>query len=193
MRIYGDMRSGNCLKVKYTADYIGLQYKWVELDITKDETRTPEFLKINPHGQVPVVTWEDGRTLAQSNAIIRFLARGTPLLPNDGYQQSLIDAWLFWEQHRHEPYIAECRFHMYIMKQSKETLEQWRVERGEHALNELERWLSSADWFVGSSISIADISLLAYTRVADEGGFDLNTRRNVQRWIENCENELQLN
>jgi glutathione S-transferase len=193
MRIYGDLRSGNCLKVKYTADYIGLPYTWVDTDITLGESRSPEFLEINPHGQVPVVAWDDGKTLAQSNAIIRFLARGSSLLPDDAYQRAKVDEWLFWEQYSHEPYIAVCRFHMLYMNQSKESRENWRVTRGERALDELERRLSGRSWLVGKRFSIADIALLAYTRVANEGGFDLSDRPNVRRWIVDCERELSIN
>ena len=112
MRIYGDSNSGNCLKVKYTADYLGLGYEWINVDIMQGESRTPDFLQINPQGQVPVIELEDGRCLAQSNAIIRYLAQGTVLLPDDPYLQAKVDEWLFWEQYSHEPYIAVCRFHM---------------------------------------------------------------------------------
>ena len=112
MRIYGDLSSGNCLKVKYTADFLGLDYDWTPVDIMQGESRAPDFLRMNPQGQVPVIQLEDGRCLAQSNAIIRYLAQGTALLPLDNYLQAKVDEWLFWEQYSHEPYIAVCRFHM---------------------------------------------------------------------------------
>ena len=145
MKVYGDERSGNCLKVKFTADYLGLPYEWIDIDISKGESRTPEFLQINSNGQVPAVTWDDGKTLAQSNAIIRYLALGSDLLPSDSYQQAKIDEWLFWEQYSHEPYIAVCRFHILFMKRSKESREEWRVARGDQALDTLEHHLSSSD------------------------------------------------
>ena len=192
MEIYGDEQSGNCLKVKYVADKLGIDYDWMPIDIMQGESRTDSFLTINPHGQVPVVVWSDGRTLAQSNAILRYLAQGSSLLPPDTFKQAQIDQWLFWEQYNHEPYVAVCRFHMVYKKQSKETREAWRVERGEQALDTMERQLTDQQWIASDDFSIADISLFAYTRVAEEGGFDLSSRPLVQRWIDNCENQLAL-
>ena len=192
MKIYGDLQSGNCLKVKYVADHLNLEYEWVAIDITRNEAKTDSFLALNPHGQVPAVAWSDGRTLAQSNAIIRYLAHSTPLLPEDAFQQAQVDQWLFWEQYSHEPYVAVCRFHMFYNKQPKETREAWRVERGEQALDTMEQQLSKQEWLATESFSIADISLLAYTRVADEGGFELGSRPAVQRWIRTCEELLKL-
>ena len=115
MRVLGNAHSGNCLKVSYTADYLGLPYEWVEIDIMEGESRADRFLAINPQGQVPAVELGDGRTLAQSNAIVRYLANGSDLLPDDPYLQAKIDEWLFWEQYSHEPYIAVCRFQMLFL------------------------------------------------------------------------------
>jgi len=192
MRIYGDINSGNCLKVKYTADYLGLGHEWMDVDITQGESRTPDFLRMNPQGQVPVIQLEDGRCLAQSNAIIRYLAQGTALLPVDNYLQAKVDEWLFWEQYSHEPYIAVCRFHMLYRGKPREARESWRVGRGENALDYMENHLSGRQWLAGDIFSIADIALLAYTRVAHEGGFDLETRQNVQQWVQDCERLLSL-
>ena len=192
MRIYGDLNSGNCLKVKYTADYLGLGHEWMDVDITQDESRTPDFLRMNPQGQVPVIQLKDGRCLAQSNAIVRYLAQGTALLPPDNYLQAKVDEWLFWEQYSHEPYIAVCRFHMLYQGKPPETRESWRVERGENALDYMENHLSGRQWLAGDIFTIADIALLAYTRVAHEGGFDLETRQNVQQWVQDCEQLLSL-
>ena len=169
MRIYGDINSGNCLKVKYTSDFLELDYEWIDVDIMQGESRTPEFLWINPQGQVPVIQIEDGRCLAQSNAIIRYLAQGTALLPEDPYLQAKVDECLFWEQYSHEPYIAVCRFHMLYMGKSREAWESWRVERGERALDDMENHLTGRRWLAGDTFTIADITLLAYTRVAHEG------------------------
>ena len=192
MKIFGDLMSGNCLKVKYTADYLGLAYQWIAVDILNNETRTAEFLKINPQAQVPVIQFADGRCLAQSNAIIRSLARETPLLPEDAFQQAKVDEWLFWEQYSHEPYIAVCRFHMVYQKKSKESREPWRVERGEKALNYMEQHLKVRNWLVGEMMTVADVALLAYTRVATEGGFDLPSRPQLSAWINRCERTLGL-
>jgi len=192
MKIYGDLKSGNCLKVKWTADHLSLPYTWVPVDIMEGESRTPVFLARFPQGQVPAIELDDGRTLAQSNAIIRYLARGSSLLPDDPFTQAKIDEWLFWEQYSHEPYIAVCRFHMLYLKRPKEAREAWRAERGEKALDLMDAHLKNRAWLVGKRLTIADIALVAYTRVADEGGFDLTSRPNVTAWVERCEAALNL-
>ena len=156
------------------------------------ETKSAKFLAKNPMGQIPVVELDDGRHLAQSNAIIRYLARGSKLLPDDAFTQAKIDEWLFWEQYSHEPNIAVCRFHMLYLKRSKESREAGRVERGEKALDLLEAQLSGRQFLVGDGITVADIALVAYTRVAHEGGFDLGSRPNVRGWIARCEKAMKL-
>jgi glutathione S-transferase len=203
VKIYGDVTSGNCLKIKYTAERLGRPYTWVVVSALDGETKSAAFLNLNPMGQIPVVEFSDGRTLAQSNAIIRYLARGTQLLPDDPFTQAKIDEWLFWEQYSHEPYIAVCRFHMLYKKQPKDTREAWRVERGEQALDLMERHLSKVSdppgltpprhFLIGGTLTIADIALLAYTRVAHEGGFDFGNRPNLRGWITRCESALGLN
>jgi glutathione S-transferase len=192
MKIYGDLQSGNCLKVKYTADHLGLNYTWVPVDITKNESRTPDYLRLNPQGQVPALELDDGRSLGQSNAIIRYLARDSALLPADAFAQAKVDELLFWEQYSHEPYIAVCRYQMFYLGKPKEAREAWRVERGDKALDYMDRQLNRRKWLVGDAMTIADISLLAYTRLAHEGGFDLNSRPNVRGWIGRCETTLGL-
>ncbi len=192
MRIYGDMGSGNCLKVKYTADALGLAYEWIPVDIMRGESRTANFLAMSPMGQVPVVVLGDGRALSQSNAIIRYLARGTKLLPDDPYDQAKVDEGLFWEQNSHEFFVAGARFQMVYLGRTKEQREPLRVERGEQALAFMDGVLKDRQYLVGETLTIADISLLAYTRVAGEGGFDLAQRPNVQKWISRCERDLGL-
>jgi glutathione S-transferase len=193
MKIHGDLQSGNCLKVKYTADLLGLKYEWVAVDVTKGGSRTPEYLAKFPQGQVPGIELADGRTLAQSNAIIRYLARGSQLLPDDPFVQAKIDEWLFWEQYSHEPYVAVCRYHMFYLGKSKESRDPMRVERGEKALDHMERQLAGRAFLVGDEFTIADIALLAYTRVAHEGGFELNARSNLKTWISRCEHKVERN
>jgi glutathione S-transferase len=192
MKIYGDVISGNCLKVKWTADALGLSYTWVPIDIMKGESRTPAYLEKFPHGQVPAVELNDGRTLGQSNAIIRYLARGSRLLPDDAYAQAKVDEWLFWEQYSHEPYVAVCRFHMKYLGRPKEDREAWRVERGEKALDLVEQQLRDRDYLAGPVATIADIAVLAYTRLAHEGGFDLAERPGIRKWIARCEANLAI-
>jgi glutathione S-transferase len=193
MKIFGDLSSGNCLKVKYTADHLGLAYTWAAIDIMKGETHTPEFLSRFPRGRIPAVELGDGRCLAESNAIIRYLARGSALLPDDPFTQAKVDEWLFWEQYSHEPYIATTRYHMVYLKRSLDQREAWRVERGEKALDLMEgHFAGGRQWLVGETLTIADIALLAYTRLAHEGGFDLAPRPNVRAWIGRCEQRLRL-
>lgn len=192
MRIFGDFASGNCLKVKYTADYLALPYEWVPIDIMRDESRTPEFLALNPMGQVPVVEMDDGRSIAQSNAILLYLADRTPLLPDDEFARAKVHELMFWEQYSHEPYVAVCRFQMVYLGKPASERETWRVERGDRALDLMDQMLAERDWLVGDGVSVADISLLAYTRLASEGGFDLSGRTNVGAWIDRCEQALKI-
>jgi glutathione S-transferase len=192
MRIFGDVRSGNCLKVKYVADYLGLPYTWMHIDIMQGESRTPEFLARNRQGQVPMVELDDGRTLAQSNAIIRYLARGSALLPDDAYAQAKVDEMLFWEQYSHEPYVAVCRFQMLYLGRAAAERDAWRVERGEQALDLMEDLLGAQAWMAGNVLSIADIALVAYTRLAHEGGFDLEHRPLVRQWVTRVERVLDI-
>jgi len=192
MKIYGDRNSGNCQKVSITADFLKIPYRWVDIDIMKSESRTDAFLRKSPMGQVPVVELDDGRCLAQSNAIIRYLANGSSLLPADPFTQAKIDELLFWEQYSHEPYVATSRYHMVYLGRTKEQREPMRVERGEKALDLMEQLIKGQMWFAGDALSVADIALLAYTRLAHEGGFDLTTRPRVMAWIMRAEMALGL-
>lgn len=192
MKIYGDRISGNCLKVQYTADYLGLDYDWVDTDIMQGESRTPEYLAMNPAGQVPMLLLDDGRAIAQSNAIIGYLAEGSDLMPADRYDRAKACEWMFWEQYSHEPYVAVCRFVMVYEKKPAEERESWRVERGEAALDLMEQSLDGRRWFAGAALSIADIALIAYTRLAHEGGFDLQARPRLINWIERVEGALGI-
>src|ERR1700748_3145421 len=173
MKIHGDSISGNCLKVKWVCDRIAPPYAWVAVDVVKKEPRNAQFLALNSAGQVPTVEFDDGRTLAQSNAIIRYLARGSALIPADAFAAAKMDEWLFWEQYSHEPYIAVCRFHMRYLGKSAAELAPDRVKRGYAALDRMEQHLAGTRVLVGAAFSLAHVALLAYTRVAHEGGFDL--------------------
>ena len=192
MKIHGDSNSGNCLKVKWVCDRLRLPYAWIEIDTKKGGSRTPEFLKLNPFGQVPTIELDDGRPLAQSNAIIRYLARGSDLIPADDYAAAQMDAWLFWEQYSHEPYVAVCRFQMVYLGKPVSALDPNLVKRGEAALDQLERTLADKRFLLGEVFSLADVSLLAYTRLAHEGGFDLAPRVSLRRWIGEAEKQLGL-
>jgi glutathione S-transferase len=192
MKIYGDTSSGNCLKVKWVCDHLALPYVWVAIDTLKQQTRTQEFLKLNDAGQVPVVAFDDGRTLAQSNAIIRYLARGSDLIPSDAFAQAKMDEWLFWEQYSHEPYIAVCRFLMFYLGRPASDLDSEKVKRGYAALAKMEHQLATTPFLVGDAVSLADVSLLAYTRLAHEGGFHLDGYAALRRWIGETEKVLGL-
>ena len=192
MKIYGDTKSGNCLKVKWVCDKLALPYRWVDIDIMKGQSRTTEFLKLNGAGQVPVVEFEDGRTLAQSNAIIRYLARDTGMIPTVAWDAAKMDEWLFWEQYSHEPYIAVCRFQMAYLGKSVGDLDPDKVKRGYAALARMEHQLALTRFLVGDGFSLADVALLAYTRVAHEGGFHLEGYKALRRWIADSEKVLAL-
>ena len=192
MKIYGDTDSGNCLKVKWVCDHLALPYTWVAVDTLKRESRTPQFLKLNSAGQVPVVEFDDGRTLAQSNAIIRYLARGSDLIPTNAFAAARMDEWLFWEQYSHEPYVAVCRFQMVYLGRAASELDPEKVKRGYAALARMEHQLAATRFLVGDSLTLADVALLAYTRLAHEGGFHLDGYASVRRWIGEAERALGL-
>lgn len=192
MRIYGDSISGNCLKVKWAADYLGISYDWVETDVLTAQTRTAEFLALNPAGQVPAVVLNDGRALAQSNAIILFLAEGSDLIPSDPYDRAKMLEWMFWEQYSHEPYVAVARFQVHYLKKPVENLDAKLVDRGNAALKRLDEALTSNRFLVGERLTLADVALVAYTRVAGEGGFDLNLYPNLRAWVARVEASLKI-
>jgi glutathione S-transferase len=192
MKIYGDSNSGNCLKVKWVSDRLALPYQWVEIDTLKGGSRTAEFLQRNPWGQVPTVELGDGRTLAQSNAIIRYLARGSDLIPSDAFAAAKMDEWLFWEQYSHEPYVAVCRFQMVYLGKAASELDPDKVKRGYAALDHLEQHLARHRFLVGEIFSLADVALTAYTRLAHEGGFEMARYPSILRWIGETEKNLGL-
>ena len=183
LTVYGDIRSGNCLKVKWLLDRLGRDYRWIETDVTAGATRSAEFLALHPAGQVPAVVLEDGRALAQSNAIIGYLGEGTPFIPADPYDRARMYEWLFWEQYSHEPCIAVVRFQRLLGGKRADEIEPRLMERGHAALARMEAALTAADWLVGDGPTLADLALVAYTRVAHEGDFDLAAYPAIQRWI----------
>lgn len=192
MKIYGDSISGNCLKLKWTADFLGLKYDWIETDILQGESRTPAYLAMNPAGQVPLVILDDGRPLAQSNAIILHFAEGSSLIPADPYDRAKMLEWMFWEQYSHEPYVAVARFHVKYLGKPVEDLEPRLVERGGGALQRMELGLAGSPFLVGDSLTLADVALVAYTRVAHEGGFCLDLYPAVKAWVARVEGALKI-
>jgi len=193
IRIYGDSISGNCLKVKWTADYLHLPYDWAETGVLTGETRTPAFLAINPSGQVPVVILPGGRPLAQSNAIILHLAEGSDLIPADAYDRAVMLQWLFWEQYSHEPAIAVRRFQKHYLGKPDSEIDPALLTKGNAALALMNARLeANGSWFAGGAISLADVALVAYTRVAHEGGFDLSGYSAVKGWVTHVEKTLPI-
>src|SRR6201985_525967 len=192
MKIYGDTNSGNCLKVKWVCDRLALPYTWIEIDTRKRESRTPQFLRLNSAGQVPAIEFDDGRTLAQTNAIIRYLAGGSDLIPVDPFAAAKMDEWLFWEQYSHEPYVAVCRFQMVYLGKPVSELDPEKVKRGYAALDHMERHLAKHRFLVGEPCSLADVALAAYTRLAHEGGFAMERYVSIPRWIGETETTLGL-
>lgn len=193
-KIYGDPVSGNCLKVKWTADILGLNYEWIDTDVLKGETRTEKFLALNPAGQVPLVMTPDGRALAQSNAILLYLAEkhGGGLIPVDAYARAKVYEWLFWEQYSHEPYIAVRRFLKTYLKKPESEIHPKLLDKGLAALTLMDRQLQSSPWIAGDAFTLADISLVAYTRAAHEGGFDLHAFPAVRDWVARIEKRLDI-
>ena len=184
MKLYNVASSGNSYKVRLLLAQLGIPCEIVEVDILKGESRTAEFLKINPNGRTPVLD-DKGFVLAESNAILPYLARGTKFLPDDRQKFGLVFQWLFFEQYSHEPFIATSRFWLQHKPDSPEKTALLAAKRdgGWAALKIMEDHLAKNDFFVGD-YSIADIALFAYTHVAHEGGFPLDDFPKIRLWIE---------
>jgi glutathione S-transferase len=186
LRLYDFLPSGNGYKIRLLLTQLGMPFEWVEVNITKNETRTPEFLSKNPNGKIPLLEIEPGKYLAESNAILVYLSEGTEFLPYDRYLRAQVLQWLFFEQYSHEPFIATSRYWISILgkaEEYREAIEQKR-EPGYAALRLMENHLKSHIFLVGDRYTIADIALFAYTHVAGEGGFDLTLFPSIQAWIE---------
>jgi len=184
--VHGFSSSGNCHKVRLLLEQLGRHHRWIEVDSSKGETRTPAFLAKNPNGRVPILELDDGRVLPESNAIVCWLAEGTPYLPGDAWQRAQALGWMFFEQYSHEPYIAVARFiRGWTPPDSpRRAAELPRcLERGHAALAVMERHLSASAWFTGPDYGVADIALFVYTDVAHEGGFDLAAYPAVRAWL----------
>jgi glutathione S-transferase len=183
--VHGTSTSGNCHKVRMALDILRLPYDWREVDVMLGETRTPAFLAMNPNGKVPVLEIDANTFLAESDAILWFLAEGTPLVPSGRLARAQTLQWMFFEQYSHEPYIAVVRFwHFSGRVESHRSELPAKLEGGYHALGVMDRHLSTRRFFVGERYGIADIALYAYTHVAGEGGFELERFPSVCRWLE---------
>jgi len=186
LRLYDYLPSGNGYKIRLVLTQLGMPFERIELDILKGETRTAEFLRKNPNGRIPVLEIEPGKFLAESGAILSYLAEGTPFLPQGRWERAQVLQWLFFEQYSHEPNIATSRFwlmHGELTEERRAALPQKRT-LGYAALGVMEKHLTGRPFFVGDRYSIADIALYAYTHVAHEGGFDLSGFPDVRAWLE---------
>jgi glutathione S-transferase len=185
LRVYGTSVSGNCHKVRMTLEALGRPYAWTEIDPNRGDTRTPQFLAMNANGKVPVLEIEPGTYLPESNAILWYLADGTPLLPRDALLRARVLQWLFFEQYSHEPYIAVARHlrKLHPDPVGQRALADSKMDGGYRALDVMEDHLARAPFFVGDQYSIADVALYAYTHVAGDGGFDLQRFPAVRAWL----------
>ncbi len=185
-QVFGMSSSGNCHKVKLLLEQLRQHYDWHEVDIMHGGSRTPAYLAMNPNGRVPLLQTGPDTWLPESNAILYYLAEGTPFFPTDRLQRAQVMQWLFFEQYSHEPYIAVARFICRFLPAGHERRAELPrlLERGHQALKVMEQHLATRRFFVGESYSIADIALFAYTHVADAGGFDLQPYPAIRRWLD---------
>jgi glutathione S-transferase len=186
MKIYGDIQSGNCYKVKLLLSFLDLPHEWVHVDILAGDTKRPEFLARNPNGKIPLLELPDGRRLSESNAILNYLAAGSAYLPQDIYLLAKVQQWQFFEQYSHEPCIAVARFiarYLGLPEQRRAEYES-KQAGGHRALSVMESQLSTTSFLVGAALTTADIALYGYTHVAHEGGFDLVSYPSIRRWLD---------
>jgi glutathione S-transferase len=188
MRLHDNVSSGNGYKVRLLLAQLGVPFERIEYDIDRAETRTPGFLReINPNGRVPVLETGNGEFLPESNAILFYLADGTPYLPDERFERARVLQWMFFEQYSHEPNIATPRFwitHNIEMTDERRLSLETKRKLGYAALGVMEGYLGDRDFFVADRYSIADIALYAYTHVAGEGGFELDLFPAVRAWLE---------
>ena len=189
--LYDFLPSGNGYKIRLLLTQLKTPFERIEIDILKQESRTPEFLTKNPNGRVPVLELQSGQFLAESNAILFYLSQGTPYFSEDPLEAAQIMQWLFFEQYSHEPYIATSRFWITCLGQPDQYCKQLNQKRelGYAALKVMENHLLERDFFVAERYTIADIGLFAYTHVAHEGGFDLAGFPAIQTWINRVQSQ----
>jgi glutathione S-transferase len=192
--IYGMKASGNCYKLQLLLEQLERPYRWVEIDSVNGATRTPQFLAKNPNGKVPLLELADGRLLSESNAILCYLAEGTPLLPEDAWQRAQALQWLFFEQYSHEPYVAVARFVARWLPAGhprQAELPKLR-ERGHAALAVMEQRLREREFLLDAGYSVADIALYAYTHEAPVGGIALDDYPWIRAWLARIESQARF-
>jgi glutathione S-transferase len=186
MHLFDNLDSGNGYKVRLLLAQLGSRYDWTDLDLDAGATRTPQFLQRNPNGRIPTLELDDGTNLAESNAILWYLAEGSPFVPGDRLGRAQVLQWMFFEQYSHEPYVATPRFivkHLPADHARRAELPA-RLATGRAALKVMDEHLKSRGFFVAERYTIADIALYAYTHVAHEGGHDLAPYSSVRVWLE---------
>ena len=190
-QVFGMSSSGNCHKVRLLLEQLRQPYDWQEVDIMHGGSRTPAYLAMNANGRVPLLQTGPDTWLPESNAILYYLAEGTPFFPTDRLQRAQVMQWMFFEQYSHEPYIAVARFICCFLPPGHERRAELPrlLERGHQALKVMEQHLATRRFFVGETYSIADIALFAYTHVAESGGFDLQPYPAVRRWLEDVRSQ----
>lgn len=192
MKIYGDIKSGNCYKVALVCNLLNLDYEWVDVDILAGDTAHQSFVSLNPVGKIPLLVLDNGQTLSESNAIINYLAAGSPLIPQDSFDLAKTQQWQFFEQYSHEPYIAVARYINKYLGLPENRMDEYKSKQtgGHKALKIMEEQLGKTHYLVNDRLTVADISLYAYTHVAAEGGFELDLYPNILAWLQRIEGNL---
>lgn len=185
MKIYGDVQSGNCYKIRLLCSLLDIEHQWIHVDILAGGTSASDFLSKNPNGKIPLLELDDGRCLSESNAILNYLAVGSKLLPEDPFELAKVQQWQFFEQYSHEPYIAVARFIAKYLDLPETRRQEYEAKQagGHKALAVMEQQLTTTPYLTGNRLTTADISLYGYTHVADEGGFELSRYPAIRKWI----------
>ena len=185
--LYSMQLSANSYKARLMLSMLARSFRLVEVDVLSGGNKTPEYLKLNPAGQVPILVLPDGRLLPESGAILHYLADGTPLLPSERFARAEMLRWMFFEQHSHDPFIGQARYWLHLVKGGRELkqnlLEEWE-DRGYEALRVMDTHLADKPFFAGDQATLADIALYANTHVAHEGGFELGPFQAVRVWLQ---------
>lgn len=186
LALYQQQDSGNCYKARLILAHMDVQFRIVDINSLDGSTRRPEFRALNPAGKVPLAVFDDGRRLAESNALLLYFARGGKFLPADAWAQAQIHSWLFFEQYSHEPAVA-VRRSLLVYPERRGLASERRMQQllgdGNAALTVMESRLESADWLVDNAPTVADLSLYAYTHLAPDGGFDLSRFPAIAAWL----------
>lgn len=185
LKIYGDIQSGNCYKIKLLMSLLAIEHEWLHVDILAGEAQTASFLKMNPNGKIPLLVLDDGTSISESNAILNYLADKSEFSGHCRFSQAKVLQWQFFEQYSHEPFIAVARFiAKYLgLPENRKAEYEAKQEGGNKALSIMEKQLQLTPFLVGSTVTIADISLYGYTHVAHEGGFNLSEYPAIQQWV----------